>query len=542
MHFRMNPAGRAFLLIAMSAAIAVTPMMLFGNPWGHDFDVHFPTWLETERQFRQGNLNAHWAAGANNGFGEPFFLLYPPLSRLAGATLGLILPWKMVPGAFVWLMLVLAGMAMWKFASDWLPPSGAILASLIFALNPYLIINAYKRCDYAELLADALFPLLVWSAIRVGRDGSKAMLPLSVVFGAIWLADLPLAVVATYTLALLLLLSSLVRRSLRSILYGGLAMLTGFGIIAFFLIPAAWERKWVTISAAIRPEWAPDHNFLFTHNNTHRYLVFNRGVSLIALVLVFVVVIAAVLTSRFRREPPGVWLMLTALGAVSTFMMFSPSLIFYRILPQMQFVEFPSRWLSPLCVVMAFLAAWAMARTRRKWMSWVPIGVLIGAMSAEVIRNANWFPQHLNDIVVAEHSGIGYGDLARWSWPLGSDPAKLSEAAPLVASTDQDAQIHVERWSPERKVFSVESPRPLQLKIKLLTYPAWQGRLNGIVVPLETDKETGQMLLSVPAGVSRADIEFVRTWDRTAGMAVSLASILVFVLLMFFLRRRETIN
>jgi uncharacterized membrane protein len=539
---RMNPAGRAFLLIAITAAIAVTPMLLFGNPRGHDFDVHFSTWLETEQQFHQGNLFPRWAAGANYGFGEPFFLFYPPLSRLIAGTIGLILPWRMVPGTYVWLVIVLAGLSMWKFASDWLAPSGAILASLIFAVNPYLIITAYRRCAYAELLAIALFPLVVWGGLRIGRDGSKTIMPLSLVFAAVWLADLPAGVIASYTLALLLVLSSIAHRSFRPIVYGALAILAAFGSIAFFLIPAAWERKWVTISAALRPEWAPDHNFLFIHNNTPHYLGFNRGLSFIALFLVIVVTIAAVLTHRLRRDIPDVWPSLTILGAISTFMMFRPSLIFYRILPEMSFVEFPWRWLTPLCVVMALLTSWAMARTRRKWISWVATAVLVGAVGAWIIHTVSWAPRHLNDLIEAAHSGAGYDDLARWSWPLGSDPAELSEAAPLVDSPDQDAQIHVERWSPERKVFSVESPRPLLLKIKLLSYPAWQGRLNGIVVPLETDKETGQMLLPVPAGVSRADIQFVRTWDRTAGMAVSLASILVFVLLMFFLRRRGTIN
>jgi hypothetical protein len=537
----MNPAGRAFLLIAIMASIAVTPMLLYGNPGGHDFYVHLSEWLETVQQFQQGDPFPHWASGANHGFGEPFFIFYPPLSRSIAATIGLVLPWRMVPGAYVWLVIVFAGLSMWKLASDCLAPSGAILASLIFAVNPYLIIMAYKRCAYADLLASALFPLVVWGGLRIGRDGSKTILPLSLVFAAIWLADLPAGVIASYSLALLLVLSSLAHRSLRPIFYGALAILAAFGGIAFFLIPAAWERKWVNISNAIRPAWAPEHNFLFTHNNIPQYLAFNRGLSFIALFLMIVAAIAAVFTRRLRRDAPDVWPLVTALGAISTFMMFSPSLIFYRILPEMRFVEFPWRWLTPLCVVMALLASWAMGRTRRMWMTWTISAVFVGAVCAGIIHTVNW-DSHMNDLIEATHSGFGYGDLSSWSWPHGSDPAKLPEAAPLVASPDPDVQIHFEQWSPERKVFSVDSPRPLLLRIRLLTYPAWQARLNGKVVPLETDQETGQMLLLVPTGMSRADIKFVRTWDRTAGMTVSLASIFVFVLLMFFFRRRETIN
>lgn len=88
-------------------------------------------------------------------------------------------------------------------------------------------------------------------------------------------------------------------------------------------------------------------------------------------------------------------------------------------------------------------------------------------------------------------------------------------------------------------MFSVDSPRPLLLRIKLLTYPAWQAKLNGKIVALETRQETGQMLLPVPAGFTRAEIKFVRTWDRTVGMAVSLTTILALTLLMLVLQGRE---
>jgi hypothetical protein len=75
--------------------------------------------------------------------------------------------------------------------------------------------------------------------------------------------------------------------------------------------------------------------------------------------------------------------------------------------------------------------------------------------------------------------------------------------------------------------------------MKLLTYPAWQAKLNGKIVALETKQETGQMLLPVPAGFTRAEIKFVRTWDRTVGMAVSLTTLLALIVLMSVLRWRE---
>lgn len=258
MFSRRNLAGYAFVLIVIAATVAVIPMLIFGNAWGHDFDYHLWRWMDAAQQFREGIVVPRWAAGSNFGFGDPFFIFYPPLSWMSGATLGSILPWKMVPGAYVWLVLVLAGAAMWKCAKEWLDPPDAVMASLLYAVNPYILVMVYKRCCYGELLASAFFPLLVWGAFRMGRDANrtKTVFTLVIVFAAPWLADLPAAMVASYSLALLLLCNSFIQRSLRPILYGGLAILTAFVSLTFFLLPAAWEQRWVSMNLALRPGWS----------------------------------------------------------------------------------------------------------------------------------------------------------------------------------------------------------------------------------------------------------------------------------------------
>ena len=215
---RKNAGWHAYCMVGLVATLAVVPIAFHGNPWGHDVNLHLRSWMDAERQFHEGNFFPRWAAGANQGFGEPFFIFYPPLSRLVGVALGLVLPWKIVSGVYIWLMLVLAGAAMWICAREWLAPADALVASLLFAVNPYLLIVAYKRGNYADLLAGALFPLLVWGGMRMGYAPARTALPLSAAFAAIWLSDLPAAVVASYALAGLLVLNAILYRSLRPLL------------------------------------------------------------------------------------------------------------------------------------------------------------------------------------------------------------------------------------------------------------------------------------------------------------------------------------
>jgi len=535
-----------YWMIAIVATLATLPIAFHGNPWGHDVNLHLRAWMDAERQVHEGTLFPRWAAGANWGFGEPFFIFYPPLSRLIGVVLGLLLPWKLVPGFFIWLMLMLAGAAMWICAREWLPPGDALAASLLFAVNPYMLIVAYKRANYADLLAAALFPLLVWGGIRMGTMPARTALPLSAAFAAIWISDLPAGVVASYTLAGLLVLNAILHRSLRPLLFGALAMVSAFGGIAFFLLPAAWERRWVSIAEAVRPEWAPENNFLFTHSNQPQYVAFNRGLSYVAVFLVLATAVAALLAYKLRRDEWKIWLLLTLLGAVSTFMMVPPSFILYEALPEMRYVEFPWRWLSALCVATAFLVAAVISQTRRKWVPVAIAAVAVAAIGVEGLHTVTWDHAHYLEGLVADARAqtgypIRFGD---WSNPLGSQREKLDKTAPLVATADstQNAQIQIEQWHGERKVFSVESAQSVLLKLRLLSYPAWQARLNGNSIAIQTDPELGQMLVPVPAGSSRVEIRFARTWDRTLGNIISLLTIVTCIPLMLWLRSRERVH
>jgi uncharacterized membrane protein len=111
-------------------------MLFLGNASGHDFDFHVASWMDVAGQWREGILYPRWAEWANWGFGEPRFIFYPPGSWITGAALGSVLPWRMVPGTVIWLALVLAGMSMWILTREWLPPPQAVIAGILYAVNP----------------------------------------------------------------------------------------------------------------------------------------------------------------------------------------------------------------------------------------------------------------------------------------------------------------------------------------------------------------------------------------------------------------------
>ncbi|HTA51393.1 MAG TPA: hypothetical protein VK757_01335, partial [Candidatus Acidoferrum sp.] len=329
-------------------------MLFLGNASGHDFQFHIASWMDAAAQWREGIVYPRWAEWANWGFGEPRFVFYPPASWMVGAALGTVLPWRVVPGVFLWLVLVAAGMAMWNLAREWLPARYATVAAVLFAVNPYHLVIVYYRSDFAELMAGAFLPLIVWGALRVARGEWRFVPWLAAAFGGMWLSDAPAAVIATYALALILVVECVERRSLRPLVPGVAGMAGGLGLAAFYILPAAREQRWVQITRVVADNLGPARNFLFTRSNDPDFAAFNWKVSCVAVSVMLVTTVAAVLLARRRRYFSHVYWMMAALGFMSIVLMLPFTTFLWRLLPELRFVQFPWRWLEVLALAFAF--------------------------------------------------------------------------------------------------------------------------------------------------------------------------------------------
>jgi hypothetical protein len=555
------------LLLIAAATAVVSPMFFLGNASGHDFEFHLASWLDVTGQWQEGILYPRWAEWANWGFGEPRFVFYPPASWMLGSALGTTLPWRMAPGAFIWLALILAGVAMWQLAHEWLAGQQAAAAAVFFAVNPYHLVVVYYRSDFAELLASALFPLMIRGALRVVREGWRGFPALTIVLALIWLSNAPAAVVATYSLSLLLTVGCMVRQSARPLIPGGAATMVGLGLAAFYVFPAAYEERWVQIKEVLAQNLRPEWNFLFTHGSDPEFVLFNWKVSSVALGMMMMAGIAAVFAASRRDKFPELWWMLLALGAASALLMFPLSILLWTYLPELRYVQFPWRWLVPMGVIYAFFIAAAIGRARRPRVWCAVLGLVTVATATAIVRDAWWDSEDIPVLAEAILSGHGYEGTDEYG-PLGCDRYSLpgsdllvtqdgasqipptSDAAavstPRIAELDAGTEklvpvktgnLNIEAWTAERRVFTNTTERPVNLAIRLINYPAWDVHVNGKTAHPEVLEKTAQMEIPLPAGVHRVEIRFRRTWDRSAGAALSAFS--AFGLLGFVLFRRR---
>ena len=541
------------ILTSFAALIVVLPLMVHGCSCGHDFDFHLISWMEAAAQFRAGVWHPSWAFSPAWNAGEPRFVFYPPVSWTLGALLGIALPWGSVPIAYTWLALAAARFAMYRLALELEAlPGAAAIAAAVYVANPYMIFTAYERTAYAELLSAAWIPLLLAAILRERVSVLRIAVPVAL----LWLTNAPAAVMGCYTLAVLAIVrlvlmwsTSTARQCAGLMARAGGGVVLGLGLAAFYVLPAAYERRWVQIAMAMVEGMRIGDNFLFHHTSDalHDQVLHTASViavfMLIAAVVVFVSAAVRMQAKKSFEVPKRAVISLALLAAIIGLLLTPPSAAVWRIAPEMAFLQFPWRLTAVLAAAVCALIPLALrSAPTGPWMLNLAIPLLVTAMSWPMVHQ---FRQACDDEDnVTARLGV-------FNAKTGTDPT--DEYTP--GESDNDASLHANPayWLAENgdaqpiqanaaqvpMHFSVNAKVAETLVLNLRDYPAWRVRINGAEVKNKIDRADGLIAFPVIAGHSQIDISYGMTQDRRLGDGISLIAVCGAVGLVG-LRRRQS--
>jgi hypothetical protein len=415
-------AGPAVLLLA--ALVAAAPLFSRGPSCSGDFNFHFVSWMDAEHSMWMGQLYPHWANSPNFGAGEPGFVFYPPLSWMGGAVLGMLLPWSVVPLAALILLLFATGLGHRALAREAMEDGPATLAGCAAIFLGYALFSAYKRDNFAEMTGGFWIPLLLLFALRRRNpsgsfwrrvcDGSAA--PLAFIVAGIWLSNVPLGIMACTLLAAVALVSTLIERSLLPVARAGVSTLGGLGLASVYLLPAVWERNWISVQNALDPvQNVVENGWLFAHHADP--LLASHDVTLHQVSVVAVVMLAialaggAVAWMRGTLPDERRWILPIALIPPAVLFLLTPlSQPVWNLLPELRLLQFPWRWLVVVEAPMALGFAAAVWFDRKVLRGLVVAACAIAFAAIAFTAPQWWFTacgSTLNSLQESVREGVG---------------------------------------------------------------------------------------------------------------------------------------
>ncbi len=325
-----------------------------------------------------------------------------------------------MPAAFAGCAVFLAGLAMHKLAREWFPEPDATLIAMAYAVSPYLLLTIYVRSAFAELLAASLLPLLVLWIVR-DRPARAMFVPLALTIAAVWLTNVPAAIIASYVAVLLLAAVTILRRNSRVALYGVAAIAMGMLLASFYIVPVVYEKSWITVAQVLSAGVRPAENFLFTRIGEPEHDAFltnpvmargweswrSRGWPGFA-------------ARGWRRRNPTLWWSLVILAGVSLALMLPVASLAYRLMPDLRFLQFPWRWLMVTGIAYAIFVVTAVPAFRGKASLYAVLFVALIAV-CNLALQPQCDPEDTSFMLSSLfHAGYGYMGTDEYT-PAGAD-------------------------------------------------------------------------------------------------------------------------
>jgi uncharacterized membrane protein len=538
-----------YILIPVAAFVAILPLLIHGCSCGHDFDFHLLSWMEAARQFAHGILQPHWAYTPAWNAGEPRFVFYPPLSWTIGAILGLIFPWTWTPILYTWLALTAAGLGLNYLARDFTTSKAALIAATLYTVNPYMLFTAYERTAYAELLAAAWIPLLLHAILR-----DKVTIPrIAIPIALLWLTNAPAAVMSCYALALLTAIRLITNpgaptQTSRKIARNTIAGTTlGLTLAAFYILPAAYERRFVQIAMAIIPFYRIQDNFLFHHTADLDHDRVLHTASLIAITLILLTgATLTVIRINQNSRTTKLLLPLATITIAITLLLTPITQFVWNHAPELAFLQFPWRLLAILAAVLALAIAIVLKSTNLTPFTTTTLTIAIAATLTYPAYRAFHQPCDKEDTVEAR--------LHLFRSNQGTDPT--DEYTPNTADNDSLAKTNPPYWlspdpndkapagsqpGPAPAHFSIKATQPGYFILNLRDYPSWDitstdpnSMHHNHPNHIQRDDGLIALPLDVPTNYI-IDIAYTRSFDQTTG---DILSALALITLLFTLRRK----
>lgn len=492
--------------------------------------------------FEDLQIPCRWVPDMGFGNGFPLFNYYGVLPYYIGAILSLFLGFIGVAKALFFMPLILGGISMYFLAKEiWGSEWVGLTAGALYLFAPYRSLDTYVRGAIGESFALAIIPLVFYFGLRLSRESNKSnFIYFSVSLGSFLITHNIMIMLFTPILVLFLIYVKFLEKTknIKALLQ---SLILGFGLSAFFLVPAFLEKNLVQTETLTRF----DLDFR-THFVTVKQLFLDRFWGYGASVL------GPNDTISFQIGWPHWWLaggglliflkkrnflMLSLIGIFlfSIFMTHNKSAFVWEKIGILRYTQFPWRFLSVSIFSASLIGGSTLMIIRKSWQKYLAILIII----LTVALNFNYFKPdkfYLNLTDQQKLSGNLWDEQRKAAvsdyLPTGAYPPR--EAAPTKPQV-KEGKAEIKNFINKSNSwqFDVDVWQKSKIEMPVFDFPNWQVFVNGQKISHNKDNLLKRIQFNLTEGSFKVTGDLRNTLVRTLSNLLTLISLMVLIFLYY---------
>lgn len=520
-----------FTIIALSSLI-VWPVFLPGYFSHHD-DLQVMRIFEMRKCLKDFQIPCRWVPDMGYGNGFPLFNYYGVLPYYIGALLSYVLGFIGSAKALFFLSLFLGGISMYFLGEiiggKWV----GLTSSILFLFAPYRSLDTYVRGAVSETFALSIIPLVFYFLVRVSRKKNFFnFISLSLLFAAFLITHNIMTMLFVPLIILFLAYLKFAEKT-KNIKVMIISLALGFGMSAFFLLPAFLEKDLVQTDNLVKFDL--DYR---VHFATIKQLFISRAWGYGASVL------GPNDTISFQIGWPHWWLVVLALpiflkkkkilglGLIliflfSIFMTHNRSAFVWEKLDILKYTQFPWRFLSIAIFSSSLIGGFILTLFNPRLQKYLTILIVL----LTIVLNFNYFkPEefYFNLTDQEKLSGSLWEEQTRAATLdyLPKDayaPKEPASSLPIVKSGKAEVNQFVKRTDSFKFDAQVKSPSLIEMPI--FDFPNWQVLVNGNKISHTNDNLLRRIQFNLGVGNIKVEGKLQDTPIRTLANLLTLVSL-----------------
>jgi len=567
----------AFVLIILILSFgALRPLFVPGFFPMHD-DTQPARVYEMAQALAFGQFPVRWVSDLGYGYGYPLFNFYAPLPYYVGAFFNLrgtdaITATKIMFGIGI----ILSALSMYFLGKELSGTLAGVAVSMLYLYAPYHAVNIYVRGAVGEYYAYGFLPLLLLGILKIIKSPrllkknrplnnlqsdpdqlKKGLLLSSLGFSGLLLSHNILGFITTFFLIIglfLYLIYTLLKRvRLRTFLVLLFCLSVGFGIAAFFTVPAVAENKFTRVDELITGGSDFHQHFVYLDqlwdspwgyggSAPGRADGMSFKIGKVQLLLGFAAIIYLFYLHIFRpKDGPNrslsiIILISSTVFIVSIFLMLEQSKVIWEILPGFSYIQYPWRFLNFTLISLTILTSFLFIAQKRI----IQILLAVTIIGLTLWINIKYFVPQLylssqdKDYVSKFNLSYKISKISDEYLPHGflipRGPNEIvfhgMENAPNIASPEIIVNKIIKE-TPTEKSYSIIARKKSNTVTNLTFFPGWQAFLDGSKIPIGSSK--GRITVLIFPGQHSLEFRLTNTFIQSFSNTVSLFSLFLLV-------------